>query len=135
AFPDGLKEKHVTLAVSLLVREELTRAGVNVTMTRTTDTLINLGHRAPRYCRDDCDLFVSIHVNDLPARSGYRSVRGFETYFQGWARNADAARVAEMENEAIRFEVAEEVEEQRGLAFILRDLQTNEFLRESARAA
>lgn len=135
AFPDGLKEKHVTLAVSLLVREELERAGVNVTMTRTTDTLINLGHRAPRYCRDDCDLFVSIHVNDLPARAGYRSVRGFETYFQAEARTADAARVAAMENEAIRYEVTEEVEEERGLGFILRDLQTNEFLRESARAA
>lgn len=135
AFPDGLKEKHVTLAVSLLVREELERAGVNVTMTRTTDTLINLGHRAPRYCRDDCDLFVSVHVNDLPARAGYRSVRGFETYFQAEARTADAARVAAMENEALRYEVEDEVKEGGGLAFILRDLQTNEFQRESARAA
>jgi N-acetylmuramoyl-L-alanine amidase len=134
-FPEGLREKHVTLAVSLLVREELQRLGVNVTMTRTTDTLINLGHRAPRYCRDDCDLFVSIHVNDLPRRSGYTAVRGFETYFQAEARTADAARVAAMENEAIRYEVADEAEEARGLAFILRDLQTNEFLRESGRAA
>ncbi len=133
-FPAGLKEKHVTLAVSLLVRDELQRRGVHVTMTRTTDTLINLGHRAPRYCRDDCDLFVSIHVNDLDPRPGYTSARGFETYFQGEARAADAARVAAMENDAIRYEVAEE-EEVRGLEFILRDLQTNEFLRESARAA
>jgi N-acetylmuramoyl-L-alanine amidase len=125
----------VTLAVSLLVREELQRLGVNVTMTRTTDTLINLGHRAPRYCRDDCDLFVSIHVNDLPRRSGYTAVRGFETYFQAEARTADAARVAAMENEAIRYEVADEAEEARGLAFILRDLQSNEFLREAGRAA
>lgn len=134
-FPDGLKEAHVTLAVSLLVREELQRLGVNVTMTRTTDTLINLSHRAPRYCRDDCDLFVSIHVNDLPRRTGYTAVRGFETYFQAEARTADAARVAAMENEAIRYEVPDEREEAHGLAFILRDLQTNEFLREAGRAA
>lgn len=134
-FPDGLKEKHVTLAVSLLVREELQRRGVHVTMTRTTDTLINLGHRAPRFCRDDCDLFVSIHVNDLERRPGWNAARGFETYFQAEARTADAARVAAMENDALRYEVAEEVEEARGLAFILRDLQTNEFLRESGRAA
>jgi N-acetylmuramoyl-L-alanine amidase len=134
-FPDGLKEAHVTLAVSLLVREELQRLGVNVTMTRITDTLINLGHRAPRFCRDDCDLFVSIHVNDLPKRGNYTAVRGFETYFQAEARTADAARVAAMENEAIRYEVPDVQEEAQGLAFILRDLQTNEFLRESGRAA
>jgi N-acetylmuramoyl-L-alanine amidase len=134
-FPNGLKEAHVTLAVSLLVREELQQRGVNVTMTRTTDTLINLGHRAPRFCRDDCDLFVSIHVNDLPKRGNYTAVRGFETYFQAEARTADAARVAAMENEAIRYEVPDEQEEAQGLAFILRDLQSNEFLRESGRAA
>lgn len=134
-FPDGLKEKHVTLAVSLLVREELERLGIQVTMTRTTDTLINLGHRAPRYCRDDCDLFVSIHVNDLPRRAGYTLARGFETYFQAEAKSADAARVAAMENDALRYEVADEEQEATGLAFILRDLQTNEFLRESGRAA
>lgn len=134
-LPDGLKEKHVTLAVSLLVREELLRRGIAVTMTRTTDTLINLGHRAPRYCRADCDLFVSIHVNDLPRRPGYTQARGFETYFQAEAKSADAARVAAMENEAIRFELPDEEEERQGLDFILRDMQVNEFLRESGRAA
>lgn len=134
-FPDGLKEKHVTLAVSLLVREELEQRGIHVTMTRTTDTLINLGHRAPRFCRDDCDLFVSVHVNDLPRRPGYTQARGFETYFQAEAKSADAARVAAMENEALRYEVPDEEAEVGGLAFILRDLQVNEFLRESGRAA
>lgn len=134
-FPAGVTEKHIALAIGLLVRDELERRGVKVTMTRTTDTLINLGHRAPRYCRDDCDLFVSLHVNDLERRGGYTSVRGFETYFQAEARSADAARVAAMENEAIRFEVEEEEVKATGLAFILKDLQANEFLRESARAA
>lgn len=135
-FPRGLTEKHVTLAVGLLVRDELERRGVKVTMTRTTDTLINLAHRAPRYCREDCDLFVSIHVNALERRAGYTRTRGFETFFLADARTADAARVAAMENEAVRYEVPDESAEQAsGLAFILKDLQTNEFLRESARAA
>ena len=134
-FPRGVTEKHVNLAVSLLVRDELERRGVKVTMTRTTDTLINLGHRAPRYCRDDCDLFVSLHVNALDRKPGYTRARGFETYFMAEARTADAARVAAMENEAIRFEETEETEQLTGLDFIMKDLQTNEFLRESARAA
>ncbi|MDZ4257633.1 MAG: N-acetylmuramoyl-L-alanine amidase [Gemmatimonadales bacterium] len=135
-FPKGITEKNVTLAVGLQLRDELERRGVAVTMTRTTDTLINLGHRAPRYCRDDCDLFVSVHVNALDPRPGYEQARGFETFFLAEARTADAARVAAMENEALQYEIPEVDDAPLGgLAFMLKDLQTNEYLRESARAA
>ena len=136
-FPGGLKEKHVTLAIAMLLRDELERRGITVTMTRTTDTLISLTHRAPRYCRaPDCDLFVSLHVNSLEPRPGSSRVRGFETYFLAEARTADAARVAKMENDASRFDPSDADEAATGgLDFILKDLQTNEFLRESARAA
>ncbi len=135
-FPKGVRGKDVNLAVALRLRTELEKRGIKVTMTRTTDTLINLSHRAPRYCRTDCDLFVSLHVNSLEPRAGASKVRGFETYFLAEARTEDAARVARMENEAIRYEVAsEENNRLGGLQFILKDLQTNEFLRESARAA
>jgi N-acetylmuramoyl-L-alanine amidase len=134
-FPSGVREKHVTLQVGLLLRDELQRRGVEVTMTRTTDTLIDLRHRGS-YCADDCELFVSLHVNALPRRTGYTAVRGFETYFLAEARTEDAARVARMENEAIRFDQSAEVENGGGgLDFILKDLQLNEYLRESARAA
>ncbi len=134
-FPRGMREKDVTLAVALKLRKELERRGVIVNMTRTTDTLINLGQRAPRYCKDECDLFVSIHVNSLDKRPGYTAVRGFETYFLGEARTADAARVARLENEAIRYNTDSEDADLSGLDFILKDMQTNEFLRASARAA
>lgn len=134
-FPPGMREKHVTLQVGLLLRDELKRRGVEVTMTRTTDTLIDIRHRG-RYCADDCELFVSLHVNALPRRAGYTAVRGFETYFLAEARTEDAARVARMENEAIRFDQSTDVENGGGgLEFILKDLQLNEYLRESARAA
>lgn len=134
-FPSGMREKDVTLAVGKLLREELVRRGVEVTMTRTADTLIDLRHRG-RYCTENCDLFVSLHVNALPRRSGYTAVRGFETYFLAEARTEDAARVAQMENEAMRFEQPAESEQAGGgLDFILKDLQVNEHLRESARAA
>jgi N-acetylmuramoyl-L-alanine amidase len=104
-------------------------------MTRTTDTLIALGDRAG-YCSDRCQLFVSLHVNSLARRAGYNNVRGFETYFLAQAKTEDAARVARMENEAIRFESDDRgTESVGGLAFILKDLQLNEYLRESARLA
>jgi N-acetylmuramoyl-L-alanine amidase len=134
-FPRGTREKDVTLQVGLLLRDELKRRGVGVTMTRTSDTLIALGDRG-RYCTEACDLFVSLHVNSLARRQGYTDIRGFETYFLAEARTEDAARVAQMENEAVRFEAGTpSAVSGVGLDFILKDLQLNEHLRESARAA
>ena len=134
-FPRGTREKEVTLQVGLLLREELRERGVGVRMTRTTDTLIALGDRGG-FCTAACDLFVSLHVNSLARRRGYTEVRGFETFFLAEARTEDAARVAKMENEAVRFETGEsEGAITGGLDFILKDLQLNEHLRESARAA
>jgi N-acetylmuramoyl-L-alanine amidase len=134
-FPRGTREKDVTLQVGLLLRNELKRRGVGVQMTRTSDTLIALGDRG-RFCTESCDLFVSLHVNSLERRRGYTDIRGFETYFLAEARTEDAARVAQMENEAVRFEAGSaSADAGVGLDFILKDLQLNEHLRESARAA
>jgi N-acetylmuramoyl-L-alanine amidase len=134
-FPHGTREKDVTLQVGLLLRDELKRRGIGVTMTRTSDTLIALGDRGG-YCTEACDLFVSLHVNSLARRPGYTDIRGFETYFLAEARTEDAARVANMENEAVRFEGGNpKAVSGVGLDFILKDLQLNEHLRESARAA
>ena len=133
-FPNGLREKDVNLQMAMLVREELRAEGVQVTMTRARDTLIDLRHRS-RYCGDSCDLFVSLHVNSLARRPGYTSVNGFETYILGEAKTEDAERVAQMENDAIRFEQPASQASSTGLDFILKDLQINEHLRESARVA
>jgi len=134
-FPRGVREKDVTLQVGLLLRDELKRRGIGVRMTRTTDTLIALGDRGG-YCTAECDLFVSLHVNSVARRRGYTDVRGFETFFLAEAKTEDAARVAKMENDAVRFETGEDpAAVVGGLDFILKDLQLNEHLRESARLA
>jgi N-acetylmuramoyl-L-alanine amidase len=134
-FPDGLKEKHITLQLAMLLRDELKERGVRVVMTRTRDTLIDLRSRST-YCNDVCDLFVSIHINSLERRTGYTRIRGFETYFLAEAKTEDAKRVARMENEAVRFDSPDTGGEHRGgLDYIMKDLQLNEHLRESARAA
>jgi N-acetylmuramoyl-L-alanine amidase len=130
-LPRGVKEKHITLALANRLRHELEDRGVSVVMTRTTDTLINLFDRAP-LCREDCDLFISVHLNSLPRRRGFNQVSGFETFFLDEARTADAARVAQMENEALRYEMDTAASNGDPLSFILKDLHTNEYLRESA---
>ncbi len=130
-LPKGVNEKHITLAIAKRLRDELEKRGVEVVMTRDSDRSVGVRDRAPM-CRDDCDLFASIHVNSLRARRGYTNVSGLETYFLDDARTEEAARVAAMENEALRYEANEGLDDEDPLAFILKDLHTNEYLRESA---
>ena len=132
-FPDGLTEKDITLAVGRLLRAELVRRGLTVVLTRSTDTLIDRTDRA-LFCRGACDLFVSIHVNAMPPGRRQRQVSGVETYFLSDAKTEDQKRVAQMENDVFRFETDAGAAEG-ALGYILRDLQVNEYLRESARLA
>jgi N-acetylmuramoyl-L-alanine amidase len=133
-FPDGLVEKDITLAVARLLRAELVRRGIGALLTRSTDTLIDLADRGA-FCKAECDLFVSIHVNSMPAGPRADRVSGAETYFLSDAKTEDQERVAKMENEAIRFETGAPSAATGPLGFILRDLQLNEYLRESAQLA
>ncbi|HUL50656.1 MAG TPA: N-acetylmuramoyl-L-alanine amidase, partial [Gemmatimonadales bacterium] len=133
-FPDGLVEKDITLNVAKLLRAELIRRGLDARLTRTRDTLIDLADRGG-FCSGDCDLFVSIHVNSMPRGQHQSAASGVETYFLSDAKTEDQRRVAQMENDAIRFETEASNVSSGDLGFILRDLQANEYLRESARLA
>jgi len=133
-FPDRLVEKDITLAVGRLLRAELVRRGIGASLTRSTDTLIDLTDRGA-FCKADCDLFVSIHVNAMPEGRRADRVSGVETYFLSDAKTEDQQRVAQMENEAISFETGTSSAATGPLGFILRDLQVNEYLRESAQLA
>ena len=132
-LPGGLSEKDVTLAIGRLLRAELMRRGLTVVLTRSTDTLIALADR-PTFCRAECDLFVSIHLNAMPKGPRQGRASGVETYFLSDAKTEDQKRVTQMENDAMRFEAAPPPGDG-PLAFILKDLQLNEYLRESARLA
>ncbi|HEX4574746.1 MAG TPA: N-acetylmuramoyl-L-alanine amidase [Gemmatimonadales bacterium] len=133
-FPSGLVEKDITLAIARLLRAELSRRAIGASLTRTRDTLIDLADRGA-LCRVDCDLFVSIHVNAMPAGRRAERTGGVETYFLSEAKNEDQQRVATMENDAIRFEAAPATGVKGPVNFILKDLQLNEYLRESAALA
>ena len=133
-FSSGLVEKDITLAVARLLRAELTRRGIAALLTRTSDTLIDLADRGA-FCRAECDLFVSIHVNAMPAGRSVERTSGVETYFLSDAKTEDQERVAKMENDALRFESTPAGGSRGPLDFILKDLQLNEYLRESARLA
>ncbi|HKW41894.1 MAG TPA: N-acetylmuramoyl-L-alanine amidase [Gemmatimonadales bacterium] len=133
-FPGHLVEKDITLAIGRVLRAELVRRGIGVSLTRSTDTLIDLADRGA-FCKADCDLFVSVHVNAMPDGRRADRASGVETYFLSDAKTEDQQRVAKTENDAIRFETGGSSAATGPLGFILRDLQVNEYLRESAQLA
>lgn len=128
-LPRGMQEKHVVLAIGKDLAKELERAGIDVTLTRTTDVLVPWEKRAPS-CREDCDLFVSIHVNGLNPGGSRETVRGVETYFLVDRLTTAPGPVAALENEALRYEASLVTDD--ALSFIMKDLERNEYLRESA---
>src|SRR4029078_8153947 len=122
----------ITLSVAELLAQELRRTGVDVLMTRTTDTLIALSDRVRIANRNKGDLFVSIRVNPTASRgSAAARERGFETYFLAEAKSEDARRVEKMENESGRFETGVYAPKGDPLSFIINDMAQNEHLRES----
>lgn len=128
-------EAEITLAVAKRLRASLQARGVEVLMTRTTDTLIALRDRGRMANEADATLFLSIHVNAAnPRWRNPRSARGFETYFLSDAKTEDEQWVAEMENEADRF-LGDVAEPGDPLAFVLSDMVQNLYLRESSQLA
>jgi len=127
-----LIEKDITLAVARIVAQELRGSGVDVLMTRNSDTLIALSDRGRIANRNKGDVFVSIHVNATGGRgSSAARERGYETYFLAEAKSEDALRVERMENEAVRFETGAYAPKGDPLSFIINDMAQNEHLRES----
>jgi N-acetylmuramoyl-L-alanine amidase len=129
--PNGLAEKDVTLMISQRVASILRERGYEVHLTRTTDRYVSLPDR-PRLANEwrgdrPVGVFLSIHANSAPSTN----VRGFETFFLSEARTEDERRVAEMENEAIRFDEHHSTAAEDGLTHILNTLRSDFLMRAS----
>jgi len=74
--PTGLKEKTVTLAVTLRLDAFLRSHGVKTTLTRRDDSYPTLQQRVAIANRAMPDLFLSVHAN----AHGRRSPQGFEIF-------------------------------------------------------
>ena len=132
-LPSWFVEKDVTLSVAKKLATVLRARGVDVVMTRTTDTLIALADRGKLANSSHGDVFISIHVN----APGYNTAaaareRGFETYFLAEAKTEDERRVQDMENESVKFETGANAPKGDPLSFIITDMAQNEHLRESS---
>ena len=90
----GLEEADLVLDVALRLEALLKDAGVEVIMTRRTDTFIALEERTAIANRAGADLFLSIHSN----ASASDLAHGVETYFLNFAPNPQAEAIAAREN-------------------------------------
>jgi N-acetylmuramoyl-L-alanine amidase len=91
---NGLVEREITLDVARRVGRLLRNRGLEVQYSREKDIHIALDERSRSANKARADLFVSLHVN----ASTDAQVSGFETYYLDIAGNAEAARLATMEN-------------------------------------
>ncbi len=97
------KEKNINLSVALALGKmvEDNCPDVKVIYTRKKDVFVALDERANIANRAKADLFISIHTNSTPGRTG---PRGAETYTLGMHRAADNLEVAKRENSVITLE-------------------------------
>lgn len=98
----GLKEKNIILAIALELQEMLEKAGAEVFMTRSTDTLVDTTLQPGRHIRPDLwmrhdlvsdyspDFFISIHNNSWSDTYA----RGIETYYNPMSLNGYHSKAA-----------------------------------------
>jgi N-acetylmuramoyl-L-alanine amidase len=132
--PDGALEKEVTLQIARRLKARLERLGARVLLTRSGDSTVPLANRAALANAERADVFVSIHLNSMPAPARARA-RGVETYFlSADATDASATAVAAREN-ADRLAGEPELDPDDPVAGILETLEEAENLSESSRLA
>lgn len=122
----GEMEKNLVLGFALALRDRVEKSGkYRVVMTRTDDTFIPLADRVRMARNRSAALFVSIHADALPRGEG--DARGATIYtLSDKASDAEAERLAELENRADAIGGVNLTEEPTDVADILIDLAQRE---------
>ncbi len=117
----GIAEKDIVLSIAKKLAKKLKREmGIEVVLTRQTDSFIPLEDRTAIANAEDADLFISLHVNSSPNPHA----RGIETYYLNNTDDEAAIRLAARENGTSRRGISD-------LQFILSDLTQNSKLEDS----
>jgi N-acetylmuramoyl-L-alanine amidase len=96
--PDGVEEKHITLACALSLRKALLATGrYQVLMTRSRDVFVTLEDRVAKAVSANADLFLAMHCDHLPEPD----MRGASVFtLSNTASDGLAAGIAQTENSA-----------------------------------
>jgi N-acetylmuramoyl-L-alanine amidase len=119
-------EKNLVLGFGVALRDRIEKSGkYRVVMTRTDDTFIPLADRVKIARNQSAALFVSIHADALPRHEG--DAQGATIYtLSDRASDAEAERLAEVENKADAIGGVNLTEEPTDVADILIDLAQRE---------
>lgn len=120
----GVREKDVTLAVALKLKDRLEADGYEALLTRDDDSFVALEDRARFANKHKGDLFVSIHCNAHKSRK----MRGVETYTLNVTADRYAIRLAARENASSERSLSD-------LQLVLADLATKANTHDSTRLA
>lgn len=125
AMANNMLEKDIVLKIARELRPILKKElNCEVILTRDEDISLPLEERTAIANTEEADLFVSLHVNAHPSPK----TRGTETYFLNLSTNAEAMRVAAMENATSTHQMSD-------LEDILSDIMKNSKIDESSRLA
>lgn len=125
AISNNLQEKDIVLEVARKLKPALQKElGCEVILTRNEDIFLPLEERTAIANTQEADLFISLHINAHPSPK----VRGTETYYLNLSTNAEAMRVAAMENSTSTHQMSD-------LEDILSDILKNSKIEESSRLA
>ncbi|MCK4994802.1 MAG: N-acetylmuramoyl-L-alanine amidase [Candidatus Omnitrophica bacterium] len=97
---NGIQEKDIVLDIALRLKNELTKQGIDVILTRDTDIFHPLKKRSEIANKEKADFFISIHANAFHASS----VNGFEAFYLSTGYDDFSKAVQIRENAVIKFE-------------------------------
>jgi N-acetylmuramoyl-L-alanine amidase len=80
AIRDGVKEKDVTLQITLALKTALEAKGAKVILTRSDDSFVSLQDRVYISNKTRPDIFVSVHINAMP--QVVSPMTGVEVYYR-----------------------------------------------------
>lgn len=125
AMANQMQEKDIVLKIAQLLKPKLEKQlHCDVILTRNEDIFLPLEERTAIANTEEADLFISLHLNAHPSQE----TRGLETYFLNLSTNAEAMRVAAMENATSTHQMSD-------LEGILSDILKNSKIDESSRLA
>ncbi|MBD5177481.1 MAG: N-acetylmuramoyl-L-alanine amidase [Bacteroidales bacterium] len=140
----SVREKDVTLDVAKRLGNKIEKQfgdSVKVIYTRTDDSFVSLDRRA-RIANDaDADLFISIHVNSVDARTkGRRNIHGASVYTVGLHKSEANLAVAMRENSVIELEpdmseVYQDFDPNQSESYIIFELTQNVHFEQSIKMA
>ncbi len=129
-----LKEKMLTLALALALRDELLRGGgTRVALTRSDDRYLFLAERSSIGRRLHGDLFISIHADSTGENAGASGATVYTLSTKGSSESAE--KIAARENAADTINGIRIAEQSEAVSAILVDLSQRETLARSEQFA